>query len=163
MHIPIAGNYILLDNFLTALNTQRVLWSSNIAKALTRHDPCAASEPGNRTRSPQWLASRGRGFYEPIGAAQHADFYEMMISIDQPLNFWWYQRRSGWNLDIDWKKNPKWDYSQQNETYQQAGEPSRRIVVQLLTNLHGSASICYLFVLKYHETHWNIPSSKMIG
>ena len=36
-------------------------------------------------------------------------------------------------------------------------------LVQLLTNLHGAASICHLFVLKYHETHWNTPSSKMIG
>ena len=86
MNIPIVGNYLPLYHFLTALNTQRGLWSS-IAKALTRHDPCAASEPGNRTRSPQWLASRGRGLYEPIGATQHADFNEMMVNIDQPLNF----------------------------------------------------------------------------
>ena len=35
MNIPIVGNYMPLYHFLTALNTQWVLWSSNIAKALT--------------------------------------------------------------------------------------------------------------------------------
>ena len=106
MNIPIVGNYLPLYHFLTALNTQRVLWSSNIAKALTRHDPCAASEPGNRTRSPQWLASRGRGLYEPI----REDLAEILISTG--------------------KNDQKWDYNPQNETYQQAVELSGRIVPQ---------------------------------
>ena len=59
------------------------------------------------------------------------------------------------------ESQPEKDLPTSWRTVSQNCTPER--LVQLLTNLHGAASICYLFVLKYHETHWNTPSSKMIG